>query len=460
MGIDVFNVSSEFFNDLCYEYDNNDGKDITIEDRRTDIYQNISFCKEGCSFAGVDYDLMVVSCICDAAVLQSEGKNNTNQNDNQAQTELNTFESIVQSFIKNWLDFNIDVIYCYNLVFNPRILKKNIGFFVMSGLLVFQISFLIFFFIKRLKPIKSYMLNFIVSDFKPNKAFPPRKNADKKRHKTHKPGKIKNNEFVLEDIDNEDKKENLKEELKRNKKKLNYDNRQRQIIQSELITDANLKSNEDNNETIVKSKIQSNKINNIITDDIKNEKIKHRRSSKKNLRHKSYIVNKGKLKISEDINEMKMTTEKKLNKPGKNSEKISYSDEELQGMDFEEAKIHDQRSYIRMYWSFLVDSQIILGTFFTDNYLHLLIIKLSFFVITYQISLFLNTLFYTDEYISDAYHNEGVLDFFTGLPKAIYSFIATLIITNLLIMLSNSKEELMKIIREKKLQRIYKSHKR
>ena len=147
MGIDVFNASSEFFNDLCYEYDNNDGKDITIEDRRTDIYQNISFCKEGCTYVGVDYDLMVVSCISDAAVLQSEGKNNTNQNDNQAQKELNTFESIVQSFIKNWLDFNIDVIYCYNLVFNPRILKKNIGFFVMSGLLVFQISFLIFFFI-------------------------------------------------------------------------------------------------------------------------------------------------------------------------------------------------------------------------------------------------------------------------------------------------------------------------
>ena len=84
----------------------------------------------------------------------------------------------------------------------------------MSGLLVFQISFLIFFFIKRLNPIKSYMLNFIVSDFKPNKAFPPRKNGDKKRHKTHKPGKFKNNELVLEDIDNEDKKENLKEELK------------------------------------------------------------------------------------------------------------------------------------------------------------------------------------------------------------------------------------------------------
>ena len=43
--------------------------------------------------------------------------------------------------------------------------------------------------------------------------------------------------------------------------------------------------------------------------------------------------------------------------------------------------------------------------------------------------------FYTDEYISDAYHNDGVLDFFSGLPKCIYSFIATLITTNLLRML-------------------------
>ena len=100
-----------------------------------------------------------------------------------------------------------------------------------------------------------------------------------------------------------------------------------------------------------------------------------------------------------------------------------------------------------MYWGFLVDSQIILGTFFTDNHLDLFVIKLSFLVCTFQISFFLNALFYTDEYISDAYHNDGVLDFVSGLPKSIYSFIATLITTNLLRMLSSSKNELMKVIR-------------
>ena len=126
---------------------------------------------------------------------------------------------------------------------------------------------------------------------------------------------------------------------------------------------------------------------------------------------------------------------------------LSKSDSELQDLDYEEAIIYDKRSFLRMCWGFLVDSQIILGTFCTDNHLDLFVIKLSFLVFTFQISFFLNALFYTDEYISDAYHNDGVLDFFSGLPKCIYSFIATLITTNLLRMLSSSKNELIKVIR-------------
>ena len=102
-----------------------------------------------------------------------------------------------------------------------------------------------------------------------------------------------------------------------------------------------------------------------------------------------------------------------------------------------------------MYWGFLVDTQIILGTFCTDNHLDLFAIKLSFFIFTFQISFFLNAFFYTDDYISDAYHNDGVLNFITGLPKSIYSYVATLITTNLLRMLSTSKNELLRLIIEK-----------
>ena len=129
--------------------------------------------------------------------------------------------------------------------------------------------------------------------------------------------------------------------------------------------------------------------------------------------------------------------------------RLLKKDEEIQDMEYEEAIHHDKRPYFRMYWSFLLESQIILETFCTDNHLYLFVVKLSFFICTFQISFFLNALFYTDDYISEAYHNDGVLDFISGLPKVILSFIATLITTNLLKMLSNNKRELTRVIRRR-----------
>ena len=115
-------------------------------------------------------------------------------------------------------------------------------------------------------------------------------------------------------------------------------------------------------------------------------------------------------------------------------------------MNYEEVIIYDKKTFMSMYFSFLKSSQIIFSTFFTKNYIDLLVIKLSFFIFTFQISFFLNALFYTEDYISEAYHNNGVLNVISGLPKSIYSFLVTLLTTNLLRMLSSSKSELMNLI--------------
>ena len=65
---------------------------------------------------------------------------------------------------------------------------------------------------------------------------------------------------------------------------------------------------------------------------------------------------------------------------------LSKTDDDIEEMDYEEAIIYDKRSYIKMYWSSLVDSQIILDTFFSDSNLNLFIIKLSFFVSIFEIN--------------------------------------------------------------------------
>ena len=62
-----------------------------------------------------------------------------------------------------------------------------------------------------------------------------------------------------------------------------------------------------------------------------------------------------------------------------NELKISQKDDELQEMDYEEAIDKDKRVYLRIFWSFLVDTQIILGTFCTENNLDLFVINFIFF---------------------------------------------------------------------------------
>ena len=158
MGIDIFNASSDFFNDICFQYDNDDGKDIILNDRRTDIYQNISLCQDGCKYEGMDYDLMVSNCICNSSSLQGGTSQSENKYNN---SEIIQFDALIKSFLSDSLKaFNFDVLNCYNLVFNTKLLKTNIGFYFMLIMKASQISFLVIFFIKRLKPIKNYLARF------------------------------------------------------------------------------------------------------------------------------------------------------------------------------------------------------------------------------------------------------------------------------------------------------------
>ena len=62
-GIDIFNPTDKFFNDICYKYDNSVGKDIIFNDRRNDIYQNAIFCQNGCKYDRINFTLMSVNCM-------------------------------------------------------------------------------------------------------------------------------------------------------------------------------------------------------------------------------------------------------------------------------------------------------------------------------------------------------------------------------------------------------------
>ena len=163
-GIDVFNASEEFFNNLCHKYNNTDEKDIIIDDRRTDIYQNVSFCQKGCSYTGINYTLSSANCICDSSVIEKDLFNDYNitENNNKEESE-NKFKYIAKSFIANLMNFNINVIYCYNLIIDLQILKSNVGFYSMAALLFSQIVFLFIYIFQKLKSLKNFMVTFDIN---------------------------------------------------------------------------------------------------------------------------------------------------------------------------------------------------------------------------------------------------------------------------------------------------------
>ena len=636
-GIDVFNAQDSFFNDKCHFIKSD--QDVVLSDRREDYFQNVSFCDEGCYYTGMDYNYMIAKCACDAGSIQD---GNVNIDDLKEDEKKGiTLNDLANSFTSDLLDFNFDIIKCYNLVFNLNILKQNFGFFSFIIMISLQIIFVIYFSIKKLKPIKNYMIVFEPFDPRVDPPNPPKRNntlrfksLSKKtniynllnptninRTLSKKEIEIKKTELInhllnkskskkknnleednddalvihYENIDDsseiksEDKNNNQKDssyfidESKssdfnqnytyyKNKEKslTNYLNNTRQskkyydeennkdfylynknINLKKEKSDSNglitinfnrnykennklknklsretilpLESNEDINitygkslKTLKKYKISNNIKEKSIEIDTKklesdhenNKEIKGNKKIKGNLRN-SYkktlkntlknknrnrhvnivtttndFISKDKMNNLRESNSAKHYRKNKLYKNIKtNSSKTvkdlynpeetkktesefntkdlgnmrlkhkkmyySHSREELNGMNFNDALINDNRTFCLIYVGYLLEEHIILNTFFTDLYLELRPIKMSFLLFGIEINFFFNALFYSESYISDIYQSDGVLDFFSSLPKSIYSFIVTLIISALLKMLSTSKKELMKIIDEK-----------
>ena len=478
-GIDIFNAKDEFFNNICHNYNNKENKDIILNDRRKDIYQNASFCQYGCIYSGMNFNLMTADCLCNSSILQDE-ENNNNEKENQ---EIVNFKTITKSFISNLLDFNFNVLKCSNLVFNKNIIIKNIGYYCLFFMFLLQIISLVIYLFIKLESIKHYMLI--------------HKNKNKMELKLNHPLKRK----IVSNITYSKDEKKINEKYKRIRcikeyvKELNKkeDEKNKNILFNNIfnkdkdnISRSPVLEKEQNSDNIIENKLNSNILDSIFKKrNINNNNIRNYKNSKNNIKrpilntrnnkknNKKEIITKygdnhllkpfGKksydilkiFKMKSPPNEIISEKESDRHKfEIENDKEIKLSDsnndlQELQNLEYEEAIIYDKRTYIKIYWAFLIESNIILGTFFTKNNLNLFIIKLSFLVYTFQISFFLNALFYSDEYISDAYHNNGILDFISGLPKSIYSFIATLITTSLLKMLSNSESELMKIIKEK-----------
>ncbi len=81
-GIDVSDINSPFYNDICFNFTNEDKKDVTIEDRRKYYFLNINFCENNCYLISVDFNKFESDCNCKVKEKYSKTITSTIQNNN------------------------------------------------------------------------------------------------------------------------------------------------------------------------------------------------------------------------------------------------------------------------------------------------------------------------------------------------------------------------------------------
>ena len=61
-GIDFSEPNSEFFNSQCFQFSTNEGKDVTLEDRRKYFFNKMKLCEDDCVFNGLEQKIAKCSC--------------------------------------------------------------------------------------------------------------------------------------------------------------------------------------------------------------------------------------------------------------------------------------------------------------------------------------------------------------------------------------------------------------
>ena len=402
-GYDIFDPNNEFFNDICATYTNENGTDVTLKDRQKDYYQSINFCGQ-CIYDGINYEDQTVNCICE----------NYNNTDNIF-IDKEFVQDMETEFKNMFISETFYVIYCYKLVFNKNYFKKNYGCWILLCFILIHFIIFIYFLIDNLKVIKKAL----------SKNITPPSNEDNFEENNDKNNISSNNN----DIEEKD----YPNPPHRNKKDNSFDDENDNEIDTSMKNDirklnTNISLNDKINEKTFSHKNPHLHINNSF--------INSKRDKKKT---KSQFH---KLKINkiENIEQNVISTNTNLNSNSDNKKEEEIEcDYDI--LCFEEAEKYDHRSSSSFYWDYLSDKQNIINIIIDNSILDMTHLKLDRYIIAISLDFFFNALFFTDNYISQKYKNNGTLSFFVGLPKTIFSNIIVFFICFILDYLSNNKIE-------------------
>ena len=162
-GYNLYDPEDDFYNDICSTYTSANGTDMTLSDRKKEIFStsgNKTMCQARCKFESYNKTTKKANCNCDA-------QNGPTEID---LTKIDfSKNSIKSSFLSTLTNSNFFVLKCYKLVINFSNFIKNKGRLIMSIILILFIFLLLIYFIKDRKTLNKFIQIILKSKMSNNK---------------------------------------------------------------------------------------------------------------------------------------------------------------------------------------------------------------------------------------------------------------------------------------------------
>ena len=372
--IDKYNISSGYYNDICYTTTSEDGEDITIKDRRKKYMDGDKIvCQEDCEFSKYDSEYF-------KAIYSCHVKRTSPSIINMKIDKLKLFKNFKN--IKNFANFNFLV--CYKKLLNKKGIINNIGSYLLIIILFFHIIDIIIFYINQFSSLTAKIKD-IMKGINEEQLIEEKKKTKKKNQKVVKKTKKKKIFNEHSDII-----KMIKIRKKGPKKKKKSSKRNLDIIGINKVINNNFKKN--------------NQIENFTTNIVSKSDNKR---NKKNLNNNS---------IKEDKKE-------------KIKDTMKYIDDEINLLNYNFALQYDKRSFCTYYISLLKTKHNLIMFLSNNNDYNSQIIKFDLFLIGFTIDYIVNALFYNDDTIHKIYESKGQFELEAQIPIIVYSSLISIILS-------------------------------
>ena len=429
-GFNLANIDDPFYTDICKNYTFDYNSDFPLNYRKEAFSEYLyNTCGDNCTMIDYDFNNNKISCKCYTSY----------DNKIKAEKKGNVFDKA---------KINFNVLQCYKNIINLNFKKiyTVIIFMLLSFLLLLFIILMIIYCIRKNKSFKQIIDNIM----KNNKTLLKRINILE--------GRINNNNCNIKD---EDEKDNFQEKQISNLylSRTNPSNLVTRALKDSsfrvlmIQNDNNLKEKirkvnkrkENENEKNIEYNYTTKKSNKFNTRVIYEKKLitkipesqfMHNKCENNNILYKKNNenkTNKGNDKLIVENILISEYTEynivKKIYDINKDERLLYYYDTEMNLFDYEKALQIDTRSLLRYYWSIISDNDILLYSFgLWYNDYNFSTVKLSFFIFSFNLILFINILFMSEKDIYHLFETEGKYKYIYYLLNNTFSMLICTII--------------------------------